>query len=392
MSNGHGEDLSGALLGKELKRIGHQVEALPFVGHGLAYQKSGINLLGQTREFSTGGLGYTTLLGRLTELVQGQVFYLIGRLLRLFFSSKQYDFLLVVGDVVPVVAAWLTGLPVFTYLVAYSSHYEGKLQLPWPCSHCLSSRRFLGVYSRDQLTALDLTNQLFRPVNFVGNPFMDTVLLPKPPLPQCSFRLGLLPGSRRPELDRNLLLLLRVLEFFPERKVVEESFSFDIALVSSLDDIALEELANSAGWQLIDSFGGLNHRELVRGDFRVMVHRDSFVEVLQSSNVLLSMAGTAAEQAVGLAKPVVQLSGYGPQFTSAFAEAQRRLLGPTVLCADGPTGEINTLKKTALLTLDMLERSMNDISLQRECSLQAERRIGIHGGTSAMVNACTNLI
>lgn len=40
------------------------------------------------------------------------------------------------------------------------------------------------------------------------------------------------------------------------------------------------------------------------------------------------MAGTAAEQAVGLAKPVLQLPGQGPQFTASFAEAQRRLLGP----------------------------------------------------------------
>jgi len=45
------------------------------------------------------------------------------------------------------------------------------------------------------------------------------------------------------------------------------------------------------------------------------------------------MAGTAAEQAVGMAKPVLQLPGQGPQFTAGFAEAQRRLLGPTVFCA-----------------------------------------------------------
>ena len=73
VSNGHGEDLSGALLGKALIRLGHKVEALPFVGIGSSYAKSDIRILGKTKEFSTGGLGYTSLLGRLTEIIEGQI-------------------------------------------------------------------------------------------------------------------------------------------------------------------------------------------------------------------------------------------------------------------------------------------------------------------------------
>jgi len=42
------------------------------------------------------------------------------------------------------------------------------------------------------------------------------------------------------------------------------------------------------------------------------------------------MAGTAAEQAIGLGIPVIQIEGKGPQFTKTFAEAQRRLLGKYV--------------------------------------------------------------
>jgi len=45
------------------------------------------------------------------------------------------------------------------------------------------------------------------------------------------------------------------------------------------------------------------------------------------------MAGTAAEQAIGLGKPVIPIEGKGPQFTKSFAEAQRRLLGKYVFCA-----------------------------------------------------------
>jgi hypothetical protein len=56
LSNGHGEDLSGALIGQELQRLGHTVHALPLVGHGRAYAQAGLPMLGRTREYSTGGL------------------------------------------------------------------------------------------------------------------------------------------------------------------------------------------------------------------------------------------------------------------------------------------------------------------------------------------------
>ena len=170
LSNGHGEDLSGALIGLELQKLGHRLDALPLVGHGRAYAQAGLPLLGRTREYSTGGLGYTSLLARLTEVLQGQVLYLLGRLTLLARVAHRYDLILVVGDVIPVLAAWLSGRPFATYLVAYSSHYEGRLRLPWPCGSCMQSRRSLRLYSRDQLTADDLRRQLQRPMLFAGRP------------------------------------------------------------------------------------------------------------------------------------------------------------------------------------------------------------------------------
>ena len=89
LSNGPGEDLSGALLGQALQVQGHQVEALPLVGKGQPYRDVGITLISGTQEFSTGGLGYTSLRGRLTELVQGQVVYLLRQLLRLLRTARR---------------------------------------------------------------------------------------------------------------------------------------------------------------------------------------------------------------------------------------------------------------------------------------------------------------
>ena len=80
LSNGHGEDLSGALIGSAFENLGHEVKALPLVGNGENYLKAGLEVLGKTKSFSTGGMGYTSLKGRILELIQGQIVYLIKEL------------------------------------------------------------------------------------------------------------------------------------------------------------------------------------------------------------------------------------------------------------------------------------------------------------------------
>ena len=388
LSNGHGEDLSGSLLGSALRALGHEVTALPLAGLGRPYSQAKIHLLGSSHEFSTGGIGYTSLRGRLTELFQGQILYLLRRLLRLLRHAHRFDLIVVVGDVIPVIAAWLTRRPVATYLVAYSSHYEGKLRLPWPCGPMLSGRHFLAIFSRDQLTADDLSEQLARPVQFLGNPFMDPVLTAtqplaraEQPLAHAQHRIGLLPGSRLPELEANLQLLLKMSAQLPDNMGI----SLELALVSSLDDKGLSRCANAVGWQLRE--GRLERQ----GAPAVQVHRGAFQAVLQHSDLVISMAGTAAEQAVGLAKPVLQLPGQGPQFTASFAEAQRRLLGPTVFCAPGDSGSRDNLSASAQLALQLLKRIDHDRDFQHQCQNEALRRLGNSGGGLRMASAIGGL-
>ncbi|GCE65004.1 lipid A disaccharide synthetase related enzyme [cyanobiont of Ornithocercus magnificus] len=393
LSNGHGEDLSGAMLGRSLLQFGHRVDALPLVGQGCPYTDLGIPLLlNGTRVFSTGGLGYTSWRGRLTEILQGQALYLLRNLVYLLSYASYYDLVVVVGDVVPVTAAWLCRRPTAVYLVAYSSYYEGRLRLPWPCRNCLTTRHVLAVFSRDALTAEDLSGQLSCPVTFLGNPFMDPVWQSQPPLPQ-QWRLGLLPGSRQPELKNNLELLMRVVEHLPESLLASGKLAVDIALVASLTDKDLSQLGAARGWRLEDCFytGEAIHK-LCWGRHRVNVRRGQFAALLQGSDLLLSMAGTATEQAVGLGRPVLQLPGLGPQFTSKFAEAQRRLLGPGVFCAVGDAGSPKLLAATARLALDLLERSVFDVQFQQSCRKEAVQRLGPPGGSSRIARAINQLL
>jgi uncharacterized protein (TIGR03492 family) len=383
LSNGHGEDLSGALIGRALAERGLTVDALPLVGHGRAYEQAGIRLRGRTREYSTGGLGYTSAFGRLTELVQGQVIYLLSRLLLLLRIAPRYQLILVVGDVIPVIAAWLSGRPTATYLVAYSSHYEGKLRLPWPCAPCLRQRRTRAIYSRDALTAADLTGQLQRSVHFLGNPFFDGALSSSEPLKgHPSQRLGLLPGSRLPEALHNLELMLRVLERLPEPLRPAERLGLHAALVGKLTPQEVAPLASRLGWKL--QLEGEESCSLQRGPLQLQLEWGRFAAVVQQCDLLLSMTGTAAEQCVGLGKPVLQLVGDGPQFTANFAEAQRRLLGPGLFCASGPTGSEEQLDGTAALLEQLLARLLSDGGWRAALQQLGRERIGSGGGAARM--------
>ena len=423
LSNGHGEDLSGALLAAALQRLGLAVEALPLVGHGDPYRRQGIAVLGHTRSYSTGGLGYTSLAGQLTELLQGQVLYLLGRYALLRRHRRRYALVVAVGDIVPLLGAWLSGRPTAMYLVAYSSHYEGRLRLPWPCGWLLRQARLLAVWSRDALTASDLQAQLGRPVSFLGNPFLDPVApdqagandqaaavagaasqmvspnqaapAPPPSTPPAR-RLALLPGSRLPEALHNLELMLQMLALLPAELRQPGGLVVELALVAELELGAIAAIARPHGWQLEPAPGASASGPLLAGHgLRLLLGWGRFSGILAAADLVISMAGTASEQAVGLAKPVLQLAGRGPQFTESFAEAQRRLLGSGVHCADGAAGSQTAFSATATLAAALLKQLADPAqaaALQRSLERLASERIGNPGGSERMAKAIMELL
>jgi uncharacterized protein (TIGR03492 family) len=392
LSNGHGEDLSGALVAAELMQRGIPVEALPLVGHGSPYRQRGVPVLGRTRSCSTGGLGYTSLAGRLSELLEGQLGHVLGRLLLLRRRRRHYGLVVAVGDVLAVLGGWLSGLPNAVYLVAYSSHYEGRLRLPWPCGWLLNQAGIKAIWSRDPLSASDLSLQLARPVAFLGNPFLDVVGAnpsESTPLPELQLELALVPGSRLPEAARNFALMLRVLALLPEEWARSRPLRLRAALVPELDNSSIARLAGPLGWRL--EAGDW----LVRGPLAVELGWGQFGEILAGSQLVLCTAGTAAEQAVGLGKPVLQLVGQGPQFTAGFAEAQRRLLGPGVRCAPGSSGSDATLAATAQLAQELLEQQSDPKQgpeLRQALAAIGLERIGGPGGSQAMAEAIMALL
>ena len=393
LSNGHGEDLSGAKIAEALMARGIAVEALPLVGHGRPYRQVGVPVLGHTQECSTGGLGYTSLAGRLREIGEGQWTYLLGRLLWLARHRRRFQRVVGVGDLLAVLGAWLGGPGAAVYLVAYSSHYEGRLRLPWPCGALLRSRRIGQIWSRDALTAQDLSVQLGKPVVFAGNPFIDGVMDVGQPSAQPNSpgqSLALLPGSRIPEALHNLGLMLQVVSRLPIVLQEGQPLGIQAALVASLTVETIEAMAAPLGWQLDPS------QSLLRqGPWQVELHWGHFAAILHRADLVLASAGTASEQAVGLGKPVLQICGRGPQFTVGFAEAQRRLLGPGVSCATGKPGSVAVLEATANLAAQHLGAMADPeagTQWRRQLAAIGAERIGAGGGSETIATAIMDRI
>ena len=102
------------------------------------------------------------------------------------------------------------------------------------------------------------------------------------------------------------------------------------ALMPHLEDIAARTRWQHRSGKLIFSAIKPSFSENKLEQLEVICSADAFADILQQSSLVIGMAGTAVEQAVGLGKPVIALPGNGPAFTYRFAEAQNRLLGDSV--------------------------------------------------------------
>ena len=380
LSNGHGEDVSGCILARRLISIGNRVEALPIVGLGEAYRKEKINIIGKTRKFNTGGLGYNSLKGRIYDLFNGQIYYFFKKIWIVFLIRKKYDYFLVVGDIVPIFFAWLSRKKYFTYLVAYSSHYEGKLNLPWPCKYFLKSPNSIRIYTRDLLTSIDLSNQLKKEVLFLGNPFIDKLLKNNIKDSNNSFHIALLPGSRINELINNFELMLDIIQELANYKFFKKT-KFNFALSSDLKMENVQNLLEMRNWQF-EKILSSNFKLLYSYKFiKVFFKWNSFDEILTESDFAISMSGTAAEQVVGMSKPVLQVEGKGPQFTKGFAEAQRRLLGQHVYCFTNFSNKHEQINGTIDLIIKIMYLMKLDNSFLKSCKENARDRLGNKNAT-----------
>ena len=384
LSNGHGEDGIATCIIEQLCIIANnlEIQALPIVGTGYAYKKLGIGIIGEVQQMPSGGFIYMGGNPLWEDLNDGLIALTLKQIKTVRQWGKSGGVVLAVGDIVPLLFAWMSGCNYAFVGTAKSDYYLrdaqgewlsqtswwerrlGSVYLPWE-RWLLSRKRNLAAFPRDTLTT-DILKRSGIKAYDLGNPMMDGFSLSnrQKPIPHFQGNLSpsplsilLLPGSRMPEALRNWQQIIsavsEVIREFRGRELL-----FLAAIAPSLNSKAFQEKLLAEGWQLIvadnlsltsQTRASLRSENLTRvarqdddkvflrkQDATLCLTQNSYGECLQQADFAIAMSGTATEQFVGLGKPAIIMPGEGPQCTFAFVEAQTRLLGCSVTLVAHP--------------------------------------------------------
>ena len=397
ISNGHGEDVVAGRILHAIRQhpTAPEIYALPMVGEGQIYQRLDLPLIGPTKTMPSGGFIYMDgrqlardLKGGLLQLVLAQF-----RTVRAW--ARSGGGILAVGDVAPLLLAWLSGASygfVGTAKSDYSLRDEigplpqlssweqwqsraASIYYPWE-RWLMARRRCKVVFLRAQLTAERLQSWPI-PAIYAGNPMMDGLEpsalglhLPVVDSPDDEEPLTvvLLPGSRKPEAYANweqmLAAVSGLIQTFRQRQVLLLG-----AIAPGLDLEALENPLKTQGWlpqAPAQSMAASSAADTAQhplnypiftdrnATLALIQNQDAYADCLQQAHFAIAMAGTATEQFVGLGKPAITLPGQGPQFNPAFAKAQSRHLGLSVILAQRPA-DVATAIQSLLKDPDRLQ-------------------------------------
>lgn len=363
LSNGHGEDIIAVRILQELQQLSHaiQIAALPIVGEGRAYTELGIPLIGSVKTMPSGGFIYMDGRQFMRDLRGGLLQLTLTQLhaIRRWVTQAQAGAILAVGDIVPLLFAWLSGANYAFVGTAKSEYYvrdeigplqgrslftrleyfSGSVYHPWE-RWLMSRPRSLAVFPRDSLTT-QILQKWSIPAFDLGNPMMDRLELT--PVDNSNaqtehLKILLLPGSRTPEAYSNweqiLVAVTQLIATFSDRELL-----FLGAIAPSLN---LEPFCHliTAGFQKSLSIQPLltasNALTFKHKNASLILTQHAYNDCLHLADIAIAMAGTATEQFVGLGKPAIIMPGKGPQFTYTFAEAQSRHLGPSVILVQHP--------------------------------------------------------
>ena len=332
LNNGYGEDKAAAAIARALREICPSVEVTgaPLVTSGDDFTKQGFEVLVHGDVPPSGGFPLKSLRGFLLDTLFTPKYY------RYYAKLKQLrariDYPVVVGDVALLLIAYLAlrKKPVFVDLA--KSSYKG----PHFRAEEAMLRRFpRKVITRDQYTCDYLRGKRVDAI-FLGNPMMDG-LIPKGLDLGDDPIVGILPGSREEAYENLRRILLAV-----DRS--REDATFVCGLPSCLSVERIADTVKADGWIL-------EHNVLSKNGKAVSMIEDGFADVITKSQVIIGLAGSANEQAVGMGTPVITFAGIGAQTTARRMRSQQRLLGESVKFVqdvpDGVAAELSFLLSDA---------------------------------------------
>jgi uncharacterized protein (TIGR03492 family) len=404
LSNGHGEDAIAARIAEKLQLIPNPPELaiLPLVGEGHAYRELNIPLIGRVKKMPSGGFVYMDSRELWRDLQGGLLQLTLAQFQSIRQWGKEGGKILAVGDILPLIFAWISGSEYAFVGTAKSEYYLrdengwlastsflerslGSDYFPWE-RWLMSRPKCKAVFPRDTLTSQNL-KQFSIPAFDLGNPMMDglevttkqVLIQPKP------LTILLLPGSRLPEVERNWQLILQAVnEILQQFRDQEICFLAAIAPSLSLEPLKLSLFAQQ--WQEINinlADIPINDSQAIgfeKSNAKLFLSQNTYGDCLHLSDIAIAMAGTATEQFIGLGKPVFSLPGEGPQFTPKFAKRQTYLLGQSVMLMTH-LGEIG----------HKLNSVLNSPEKRQAIAENGKKRLGESGAANRIANCLRDI-
>ncbi len=399
LSNGHGEDVIAVKIVEALRQQTSDLEiaAIPIVGDGTPYHQANVPVISPVKKMPSGGFIYMDSKQFWQDVRGGLISLTLAQIKAARRWAQQGGLILAVGDIVPLLFAWWSGTD-YTFVGTAKSEYylrdeggwlpqtsfwercSGSVYFPW--ERCLMKNpRCRAVFPRDTLTT-QVLQQFQVPAYDCGNPMMDgltpEVSIKEESETQRSLRVLLLPGSRSPEVERNWELILEAVEAIMMRET-KRRLCFFGAIAANLSLDPFSEALSKKGWELnptetpstpVQDQQGI---EFYQGTTQLLLTQTAYHSCLFAADIAIAMAGTATEQFVGLGKPVITFPGEGPQYNAAFAEAQTRLLGPSVKLVKKPSQ-----------VADVVSELFSDPDQLQFITDNGKRRMGKPGAASAI--------
>ncbi len=294
LTNGHGEDQTAAQI---IKRLPKELDVIvyPLVGEGKEFESLNVKLLEPRRTLPGGGFSLRNFWSLPYDLVQGLFTLFYMQIKKLRELKGQFDLVVGIGDVVPMVGALITKSTFMFVGVNKSDYYRsfGYNYTFW--EKWLLKKYSKKTYTRDEITAKSLSKIGIK-AEYAGNPIMDGLGSHQTfPKSQNEYVIGFLPGTRTDDVNKNIIDFEKIAL---ELKKFNNKFRFLIALKDK------EVLEKNAAFEIM-----------------------SFEDVIFNSDIIIGLSGTGNEQAAGIGKPVVGFVGRGAQYNKKFAKAQQQLLG-----------------------------------------------------------------
>lgn len=352
IANGNGEDSIAAEIISRLPR-GFDADAFPIVGEGKAYY--GVcPMVGPRSQVASQGWRHTKG-SVLRDLKSGMLSGVLPAIKFLRSVKDQYDQVVVVGDNVGVILCRLAGLKVTVYLDVFKSGFAHSYSRP---EQWLIKSTCKTVFCRDAMLSKALSTKGID-ARFAGNVMLDTVTYGAYDTGlrrTCPLAITLLPGSRS-TTGESLAVQIEALHQLPS------SVPIDV-FVAVANGLMPHNLAASTGMAWVSpTTNEAADLGTLMGE-GLMVHLATGVagNLIETADIVLSQAGTATQQALGLGKPVITFNRADNR-KKRMADEQALMGEARILVAEDPSAlSVETLR----LLQDAPERArLGDIGRER---------------------------